>query len=219
MPEESEWEKIDRELTADANRQAREIQERAEEQGRARERAEERERQNLFLRSGGGSVPPTGGRSVPPSAKGKGWGCGCGSVIAVLFVILLVSVYVIPKVFGLPQLASAYKGTLHQTKGNKTAVFTLTLVKEDQSLIFTSNDGNLTAQAAFSPKLIPNGALSGNIRSDKTMAFTISGFDFQADVVNSVKSLSGEYYQQIVDSKNNTVTDIPLGTWQLTANA
>lgn len=203
MPEQDwqqEWDRVDRELTEASKRLAREDQ----------ERAEEERRRNQVL--GGGPSKRSGGSNLA-----KYGGCGCGSLLAVGFVILLIFVFVVPALFGQPKLASAYKGTLLQTDGNKTAVFTLTSVKEGQSMILTSNNGNLTAQATFSPALIPNGTLSGTITPGKTMDFTISGFYFQANLVNSVKTLSGNYFKQVYDPKTNTETDTQLGTWQLTA--
>jgi hypothetical protein len=49
--------------------------------------------------------------------------------------------------------------------------------------------------------------------------FTIGNFVFTANVVNSIKSLSGTYTEQITNPQDHTVTAGVSGTWQLTATS
>lgn len=144
---------------------------------------------------------------------------GC-FLILVCIALLLTCVIAVPQVFGgTPQLASSYRGTIHQTGSKGDVVFILSSLQEGQAASSTSIYGNIAGQATFSPQIIPNGPFWGNVRSDRTMDFTIGNFFFTANLVNSVKTLSGTYDQQITNPANNTVTAGVGGEWQLTATS
>jgi hypothetical protein len=135
-------------------------------------------------------------------------------------VVLIVVVYVVPHVFGgPPQLATSYQGTIHQTTGgNLSATFTLTSIKEGDG-VSPSNYGNLIGKATFSSNIVPSGTFAGNIRGDKTMDFAIGNFVFTANLVNSAKSLSGTYTEQVTNPTTHVVTAGTAGTWELTATS
>jgi hypothetical protein len=133
-----------------------------------------------------------------------------GAATLVVLAIVVVVVVVLYHVYGptsskAPQLASSYRGSIHQSGLTGNATFTLSQIKETSGV---SSSGNIAGEASCSPELVPNGPFKGNITAEKSMSFTIGDFLFVATTVNSVKSLSGTYKQQKTNGLN--------GTWQLT---
>ncbi len=133
-----------------------------------------------------------------------------GVATLVVIAIVVVVVVVLYHVYGTtpskaPQLASSYRGSIHQSGLTGNASFTLSQIKETAGV---SSSGNIAGEASCSPELVPNGPFKGNITADKSMSFLIGDFLFVATTVNSVKSLSGTYKQQKTDGLH--------GTWQLT---
>ena len=145
---------------------------------------------------------------------------GCFVVLACLILILACTfTFIIPNFFvGTPQLATSYRGTLTQTGRKGDVIFTLSSIQEGQ-LGSVATYGNIAGNATFSPEIINNGSFWGNVRSDKTMDFSIGNFFFTANLVNSVKSLSGTYSEQITNPTNHTVTVGASGVWQLSATS
>ena len=152
--------------------------------------------------------------SMKKGLKGPGFR-GCFAILVSLSLLLAcVVTVIIPNFFvGTPQLATSYRGTLEQTGKKGSVTFVLSAIQEGQVTTY----GNIIGQATFSPEIIPNGSFWGNVRKDKTMDFSIGNFFFTANLVNSVKSLSGTYAEQITNPANNTVTAGASGVWQLSA--